>query len=94
MAEHDILKRSSHAVAAVDGELFVFGGELVAREPRDGDVHVVGVRAGEIDNRVCLSRYKNIIANKFRLQTRKPHHGPLALLPMAQRHVSAPQWSP
>lgn len=49
MAEHGILKRSSHAVAAIDGELFVFGGELVAREPRDGDVHAVGVKAGEIN---------------------------------------------
>ena len=41
IAKDDVLKRSSHAVAAVDGRAYVFGGELVARQPRDGDVHVV-----------------------------------------------------
>lgn len=46
IAEHEVLKRSSHSVAAVsdggDGhELFVFGGELVARQPKDGHVHVL-----------------------------------------------------
>jgi len=44
IAEHETLKRSSHSVAAVtgdEGQLFVFGGELVARQPRDGHVHVL-----------------------------------------------------
>ncbi|KAM0712041.1 hypothetical protein Q7P37_011135 [Cladosporium fusiforme] len=40
IAEHEVLKRSSHAVAAVDGTAYVFGGELVSRQPKDGDVHV------------------------------------------------------
>ena len=49
IAKHEVLKRSSHSVAAIgeesadgDGyELFVFGGEVVARQPKDGDVHVL-----------------------------------------------------
>jgi hypothetical protein len=50
IAEHEVLMRSSHSVAAIgeesagggDGyELFVFGGELVARQPKDGEVHVL-----------------------------------------------------
>ena len=46
VAEDDVLKRSSHAVAAIDGVVYVFGGELVARQPRDGDVHAVDVGGG------------------------------------------------
>jgi N-acetylneuraminic acid mutarotase len=47
VAESDVLKRSSHAVAAIDGQVYVFGGEVVARQPRDGDVHAVAVAVGE-----------------------------------------------
>jgi hypothetical protein len=46
VAEGDVLKRSSHAVAAIDGQAYVFGGELVARQPRDGDVHAVALGGG------------------------------------------------
>ena len=46
VADDDVLKRSSHAVAAIDGQLYVFGGELVARQPRDGDVHAVALDGG------------------------------------------------
>lgn len=46
VAEGDVLRRSSHAVAAVDGQVYVFGGELVARQPRDGDVHAVALGGG------------------------------------------------
>ena len=46
VAESDALKRSSHAVAAIDGQVYVFGGELVARQPRDGDVHCVTLNGG------------------------------------------------
>lgn len=48
IAEHDALKRSSHAVAAIDGEVFLFGGEVVARVPRDGDVHSLAVQKGTV----------------------------------------------
>lgn len=55
IAEHDVLKRSSHSVAAIptgngdddEVELFIYGGELVARQPKDGDVHVL--KAGTHD---------------------------------------------
>jgi hypothetical protein len=47
VAESDVLKRSSHAVAAIDGQVYVFGGELLARQPRDGDVHTVAVAVSE-----------------------------------------------
>lgn len=48
VAESDVLKRSSHAVAAIDGQVYVFGGELVARQPRDGDVHSVTLNDGTL----------------------------------------------
>jgi hypothetical protein len=58
IAEHEVLKRSSHSVAAIgenenaDGhELFVFGGELVARQPKDGHVHVLLVSASQNEPR-------------------------------------------
>jgi hypothetical protein len=54
IAEHEVLKRSSHSVAAIgeekraDGhELFVFGGELVARQPKDGGVHIIPASPNE-----------------------------------------------
>jgi len=48
VAETDALKRSSHAVAAIDGQVYVFGGELVARQPRDGNVHSVTLNGGTL----------------------------------------------
>ena len=50
IAEHEVLKRSSHSVASIkeesgdEYELFVFGGELVARQPKDGYVHALQSR--------------------------------------------------
>lgn len=97
VAQHDLLKRSSHAVAAIDGEVFVFGGELVAREPRDGHVHSVGVIEGE------LSTHRHSISSPpvpyaytdATYQTRKPHQKHcLPHLMRAQRHELEPQWSP
>jgi len=49
IAEDEVLKRSSHSVAAIPGkedaggneQLFIFGGELVARQPKDGHVHAI-----------------------------------------------------
>lgn len=46
VAGDDVFKRSSHAVAAIDGHVYVFGGELVARQPRDGDVHSIAFDGG------------------------------------------------
>lgn len=54
VAADDVLKRSSHAVAAIDGQVYVFGGEVVAREPRDGDVHAVVVTGGGTFSICCV----------------------------------------
>jgi hypothetical protein len=50
VAGDDVLKRSSHAVAAIDGQVYVFGGELVARQPRDGDVHSIALDGGMFEH--------------------------------------------
>jgi N-acetylneuraminic acid mutarotase len=42
----DLLKRSSHTVAAINDQVYVFGGELVARQPKDGDVYAVVINGG------------------------------------------------
>ncbi|CZT14573.1 related to kelch repeat-containing proteins [Ramularia collo-cygni] len=41
VATAEQLQRSSHNVSAIGGSLFVFGGELKPREPRDNDLHKV-----------------------------------------------------
>lgn len=41
LAADENLQRSSHNVSVVDGKAFVFGGELVPREPRDNKVFSV-----------------------------------------------------
>lgn len=46
LADGDVLKRSSHAVAAIDDQIYLFGGELVARQPKDGEVHALAVSKG------------------------------------------------
>jgi hypothetical protein len=53
VAGSDVLKRSSHAVAAIDGQVYVFGGELVARQPRDGDVHAVALTDGTLNRLIA-----------------------------------------
>jgi len=37
------LQRSSHCVSVADGQLYVFGGELRPREPRDNELFVIDV---------------------------------------------------
>ena len=44
--EAEVLQRSSQIVSVVDGNAYIFGGELRPREPRDNDVHVVSFRGG------------------------------------------------
>lgn len=46
VAEGDVLKRSSHAVAAINDQIYLFGGELIARQPKDSEVHALAVRNG------------------------------------------------
>lgn len=37
----DILQRSSQIISLTPDNVYIFGGELRPREPRDNDVHVV-----------------------------------------------------
>lgn len=46
VAEFEVLQRSSQVLATISGHAFVFGGELRPREPRDNDVHVLGLQGG------------------------------------------------
>ncbi|KAK4547472.1 hypothetical protein LTR36_001128 [Oleoguttula mirabilis] len=45
LAAAEQLQRSSHTVSAVGSSLYVFGGELKPRQPKDNDVHVVDIDA-------------------------------------------------
>lgn len=44
VATSEQLQRSSHNVCAIGSSLFVFGGELKPREPRDNDLHKVELK--------------------------------------------------
>ena len=43
LIDAEILQRSSQVVSVVNGQAYIFGGELRPREPRDNDVHVVSL---------------------------------------------------
>jgi hypothetical protein len=43
LLESEILRRSSQIVSAVGDRVYIFGGELRPREPRDNDVHAVSL---------------------------------------------------
>lgn len=59
IASSEILLRSSHIIAAKNDAVYVFGGELLPRKPRDNHVHVV-----KLNSKQCLERLKNLVANK------------------------------
>lgn len=46
IAANDRLKRSSHVVSVVNGQLHIFGGEVQPRQPVDDKVDVVALTAG------------------------------------------------
>lgn len=46
--EAEILQRSSQVVSAVDDQVYIFGGELRPREPRDNDLHTVSLGPGKL----------------------------------------------
>lgn len=46
LAENERLRRSSQAVSALGSDVFIFGGELLPREPVDNNVDRVSVRTG------------------------------------------------
>ncbi|KAJ5151906.1 hypothetical protein N7492_010201 [Penicillium capsulatum] len=47
LLETETLQRSSQIVSAVGNQVYVFGGELRPREPRDNDVHVISLDTGK-----------------------------------------------
>lgn len=85
-----MLKRSSHAVATVGGEAYVFGGELVPRQPRDGNVHVISTKVqGEL---ACYSSLAQcpLADLVWTLQTHSPNRRLYHPHPKAQRRESEP----
>jgi len=42
----DALKRSSLCVDVIDDNVYIFGGELEPRKPRDNSVHVFAIKKG------------------------------------------------
>jgi hypothetical protein len=43
LLENEILRRSSQIVSVINNQVYIFGGELLPREPRDNDVHAVSL---------------------------------------------------
>jgi hypothetical protein len=64
------LQRSSHTVSAVDNTVYVFGGELQPREPRDNDVHKVTLGGNPVKGRFIA--YHSINERKFRDKRENP----------------------
>lgn len=48
LVEAEILRRSSQVVSVVGDKVYIFGGELRPREPRDNDVHVVSLDSSKL----------------------------------------------
>lgn len=44
----DKLQRSSHILSVVDGKVYIFGGELLPRQPRDNHVYTMDIKAGSM----------------------------------------------
>lgn len=44
----DELTRSSHTLSVVDDAAYIFGGELLPRQPRDNDVYKIEITAGSM----------------------------------------------
>lgn len=65
VAKHNDLKRSSHIISTINQRAFVFGGELISREPRDNKIFDVDIKS-QGKPRVCLT---NTAANKARPET-------------------------
>lgn len=57
------LQRSSHSIAVIGKHAYVFGGELLPRQPRDGDIHSLeltgkGMRALAVERRRMIADTK------------------------------------
>lgn len=92
LADGDVLKRSSHAVAAIDDEIYLFGGELVARQPKDGQVHTLAVSKGIIFQwlvKMFLHLWNRQITLLTFEQKRSQHHEPfIPLLQVQPRELA------
>lgn len=56
LVNHDDLQRSSHIVSVADKHVYVFGGELIPREPRDNKVFEVDLESA--GNTIMISHAK------------------------------------
>ena len=46
LSSSPILERSSQTVSVVGNKVYIFGGELYSREPRDNAVYIIDVETG------------------------------------------------
>ena len=52
----DKLQRSSHILSVVDGKVYIFGGELLPRQPRDNHVYTMDIKIWETMQDIHVSR--------------------------------------
>jgi Galactose oxidase, central domain len=50
------LKRSSQVLSVIGDTAYIFGGELVPRQPRDNDVHVIQLSSEGISSNFLILR--------------------------------------
>lgn len=60
ITQQESLQRSSHSVAVIDKHAYVFSGELLPRQPRDGNVHALeltgkGLRVLAVESRMMIA---------------------------------------
>ncbi len=58
LSHHEDLQRSSHNVSVVDHRAYIFGGELVSREPRDNKVFSLELNSEGASDEVAYHRIK------------------------------------
>lgn len=62
----DRLRRSSHALSVVEGNVCIFGGEVQPRQPVDNQVDIVSLKAGNTSHVHTASRQHGAAANARR----------------------------
>lgn len=89
VTESDVLKRSSHAVAAIDDQIYLFGGELVARQPKDSEVYALAVINGMFYPRLISFESIRWAALLTFEQNRSQYHEPfIHPLPVQHRELA------
>ncbi|KAF2773728.1 kelch repeat protein [Teratosphaeria nubilosa] len=74
IANAEALQRSSHVVSAIESTVYLFGGELKPRQPRDNDVFQVHVKAA-LDNKHSNSDVVQTISAKATGEAPSPRVG-------------------